>query len=124
MTSKTRPFRAPPPPLETDEQQAFVAWFRIQFRGVRIFAIPNGGTRNQREAKKLKDEGVSPGVPDTFIPAWKLWVEMKRVKLSKTTTEQLDWKAYLEEVGYTVIHAKGASAARQQILAFVKERGL
>lgn len=124
MASKKSLFKALPPPLETKEQQAFVAWFRLQYRGVRIFAIPNGGSRNKIEAKKLKDEGVTSGVPDTFIPEWKLWIEFKRIKGSKTPPEQKDWKAYLESCGYTVIHAKGASAARNQVLEFVKERGL
>lgn len=31
-------------------------------------AIPNGGSRNKAEAARLKAEGVTPGVADTFLP--------------------------------------------------------
>ena len=31
------------------------------------FAIPNGGSRNEIEAKNLKDEGVRAGVPDICL---------------------------------------------------------
>jgi hypothetical protein len=36
-------------------------------------------------------EGVSPGVPDLFIPDWLLWVEMKREKGGRVSPEQKDW---------------------------------
>lgn len=29
-----------------------------------LFAVPNGGKRNAREAKKLKDMGATAGIPD------------------------------------------------------------
>ena len=31
------------------------------------YAIPNGGSRNEREAANLKAEGVRAGVPDVFL---------------------------------------------------------
>ncbi|MBV7534070.1 VRR-NUC domain-containing protein [Chitinophaga sp. sic0106] len=34
-----------------------------QLRGL-LFAVPNGGTRNVREAMALKATGVVPGIPD------------------------------------------------------------
>ena len=50
------------------EQSHFVSWFRQTFSqdDVRIFAIPNGGSRGLREGVKFKAEGVSAGVPDLF----------------------------------------------------------
>jgi hypothetical protein len=33
-----------------------------------MFAIPNGGSRDKREAANLKAEGVKSGVPDVFLP--------------------------------------------------------
>lgn len=45
-----------------------VQWFRIKYPKRLIFAIPNGGLRNDRVAFKLKREGVTPGVPDLFVP--------------------------------------------------------
>ena len=57
---------------EHAEQAGFVTWFRTKYPGTLIFAIPNGGKRDIVTAKKLQMEGVTPGVPDLFIPAWSL----------------------------------------------------
>lgn len=116
--------RRPAVPYEHDEQVAFVNWFRIQYRGVRIFAIPNGGGRSKAEAGRLKAEGVESGVPDTYIPEWRCWVEMKRQKGGSVSPEQKDWHEYLRGIGDTVFVCKGAEAARLAIREFVKERGL
>lgn len=106
-------------PTEHEEQREFVRWFRQGYKDVRIFAIPNGGQRSITTATKLKVEGVSAGVPDLFIPAWGLWVEMKRTKGGSVSAEQKDWIAYLEKCGYTCVVAKGADEAKKTILGFV-----
>lgn len=49
-------------------QRACIQWFRYQFPKKLIFAIPNGGSRHLLEAKRLKMEGVLPGVPDILCP--------------------------------------------------------
>ena len=105
-------------PSEDHEQMMLVQWFRRTYAGVRIFAIPNGGHRHPSVAAKLKATGVSAGVPDLFIPAWRLWVEMKRTKGGSVSAEQKDWIAYLQEVGYCAIVCKGAEDAKRQISAF------
>jgi hypothetical protein len=106
-------------PTEHEEQRELVRWFHQTWPGVRIFAIPNGGARSKATAGRLKAEGVASGVPDLFIPAWRLWVEMKRTKGGSLSAEQKDWRAYLESVGYWVIVGKGADDAKQQISAFL-----
>ncbi len=106
-------------PTEHEEQRELVRWFRQTYKGVRIFAIPNGGARSPATAGRLKAEGVSSGVPDLCIPAWKLWVEMKRTKGGSVSPEQKDWIKYLEDVGYCVKVCKGAEDAKKQIQAFV-----
>jgi hypothetical protein len=105
-------------PTEHEEQREFVRWFRQTWPVMRIFAIPNGGARTAATAGRLKVEGVSPGVPDLFIPALKLWVEMKRTKGGVLSAEQKDWIKYLESVGYCVIVGKGADNAKEQISTF------
>ena len=105
-------------PSEDHEQMLLVQWFRRTYMGVRIFAIPNGGHRHPAVAAKLKATGTSSGVPDLFVPAWRLWVEMKRSKGGSLSPEQKDWIEYLEGVGYWVIVGKGADHAKQQISAF------
>jgi hypothetical protein len=104
---------------EHEEQREFVRWFRQGYKDVRIFAIPNGGIRSITTATRLKVEGVSAGVPDLFIPAWRLWVEMKRTKGGSVSPEQKDWIAYLEGCGYTCVVAKGADQAKEMVLGFI-----
>jgi hypothetical protein len=105
-------------PSEHFEQRELVRWFRQTWPDVRIFAIPNGGARSPATAGRLKAEGVSPGVPDLFIPEWSLWVEMKRIKGGTLSSEQKKWAEYLESVGYLVIVGQGADNAKEQISTF------
>lgn len=107
---------------ESDEQIGFLAWFDAAFPGVRIFHIPNGGHRATSVAKKMKAEGVRSGVPDLYIPAWKIWVEMKRATGGRLSSEQKDWIKYLSGIGDEVIVAKGATDASRQLLQVLRER--
>jgi hypothetical protein len=110
-------------PTEHLEQREFVQWFRQTYRGVRIFAIPNGGARRPSEAGRLKAEGVSSGVPDLFVPAWWLWVEMKRTKGGVVSEEQRDWMGYLRGIGYECIVCRGAEEAKSMVAEIAKTRG-
>ena len=108
-------------PTEHEEQREVVRWFRQTWPGVRIHAIPNGGARSKATAGRLKAEGVASGVPDLFVPAWRLWVEMKRTKGGSLSPEQKDWIAYLEGCGYQCIVGKGAEDAKQKITEAAKK---
>jgi hypothetical protein len=102
-------------PSEHFEQRELVKWFRQTFKEVRIFAIPNGGARSITTAAKLKVEGVSAGVPDLYVPAWHLWIEMKRTKGGKVDKNQKDWHDYLTSIGDMVIVGYGADHAKDLI---------
>jgi len=106
---------------EHEEQREFVKWFRQSFPATRIFAIPNGGARTITTAAKLKAEGVCRGIPDLFIPAWGLWVEMKREKNGVLSVDQKDWIVHLEDHQYHCLVAKGCEDAKQQIQEFIIE---
>ena len=108
---------AHPVPTEHAEQVAFLQWFRLKYRGVMIFAIPNGGARNKATAGRLKAEGVTPGVPDLFIPAWRIFVEMKRTKGGQVSQAQKDMMDYLKGCGYSCIIARGCDDAIIQMEA-------
>jgi hypothetical protein len=97
------------------QQVRLVSWFRKTYPGVRVFAIANGGHRGASQGASLKAEGVSPGVPDLFVPEWLLWVEMKREKGGVVSPVQKDWIAYLESIGHRVIVGHGFEDARRQI---------
>jgi hypothetical protein len=86
------------------------------FPNVLIFAIPNGGKRSVGAGRKLKAEGVVAGIPDLFIPAWDVWVEMKRSKNGRLSPDQKKIKEYLENEGFKVIVGKGATDASRQIM--------
>jgi hypothetical protein len=109
-------------PSEHSEQVGFINWFRVQYPKVLIFAIPNGEKRSITVAKRLKAEGVVRGIPDLFIPEWRLWVEMKRKTGSRLSTEQKSMINYLQNIGYTIIVGIGAGDASRQVLEFVRVR--
>lgn len=105
-------------PSEHEEQRDFVSWFRKTYPNVRIFAVPNGEKRGKAAALRLKLEGVSPGVPDLFIPEWRLWIEMKRQKGGTTSQIQKDWGQYLSSCGYIWTVCKGCEAAKEFVKNF------
>lgn len=107
---------------ESDEQIGFVNWFEGSFKGVRIFHIPNGGHRSISVGKNLRAEGVKPGVPDLYVPAWRLWIEMKRTSGGRLSDDQRDWIDYLEAHGDSVIVGKGAKDASKQVLEWIKSK--
>ena len=105
---------------EHEEQREFVMWMRQTHPVARIFAIPNGGQRSRAAGAKLKAEGVSAGVPDLYIPAWRCWVEMKRKTGGKVSPVQKDWLTYLQSIGDTVIVGNGCEDARNKIKLLCK----
>lgn len=71
---------------EDTEQQVVIQWARIAAGHCPalklLHHIPNGGSRNKREASKLKRMGVLSGVPDLHLPVASagyngLYIEMK-----------------------------------------------
>ena len=117
-SKRTQPSEADRLPSEHVEQREFVSWFRKRYAGVRIIAIPNGGIRGAAAGARLKAEGVSAGVPDLYIPAWKLWIEMKRQRDYTVSQEQRDWIDYLQEIGDCAIVCRGFNDARTQVLTW------
>ena len=117
--------RAAPRPTEHAEQVAFVAYVRAAHPIYAKFlaAVPNGGMRAMKTAKRLKAEGVSPGYPDLLLDYsvgnyHGLRIEMKRARGSRggaagsdTTDEQDAWIARLRHQGYAVAVCHGADEA-------------
>ena len=116
-TANMRERRHVPKQSEHDLQKACVNWFRYQYPGTIIYAIPNGGQRNVIVAQKLKSEGVLSGIPDLCIPAARkgyhgLYIEMKSGR--NTTTEnqnevmdKLRKEGYLCEVCWSFVEFVG-----------------
>jgi len=105
------------------EQREFVRWFRqTQRRDARIFAIPNGGHRSLATAQRLKVEGVLAGVPDLYVPRWRLWVEMKRATGGRLSSPQRDMIRHLEDCGDTVIVGYGCADAIEKVEAWLESK--
>ena len=109
-----------PARTEHVEQREFVAWFRKTYPAIRILAIPNGSQRSRTTGAKLKAEGVVAGVPDLLVPAWSLWIEMKRADGGTTSAVQKDWHRYLESIDHTVLVCAGFLQAKEKVEELVK----
>ena len=116
-------------PLEHDEQVTLFQWAEWNLGRYPelkwMYAIPNGGLRNTVVAKKLKAEGVKPGVPDVCLPVPKrgyhgLYIEMKRIKGSTTSDEQKEWHSVLRQYGYRVDVCNGFEKAQEALEDYLK----
>lgn len=107
--------------VEHFHQVALFEWAAIHQRQYPelefLFAVPNGGKRDIRTARRLKAEGVRPGVPDVWFPVPRggylgLVIEMKSPEnLTGTTPLQKRWLAFLQWQGYLAQVCNNVDAA-------------
>lgn len=90
-------------------QKNCVRWFRLQYPKMyyNLFAVPNGGFRNPREAATMKQEGIVAGVSDLIllVPNSKyhaLCIEMKYGK-NKKSDKQTAFQNAVTPLGYKYI---------------------
>lgn len=93
---------------EAAEQRKFFTWLSYNYPYLRriCFAIPNGGSRHFLEAINLKNQGVTPGVPDVFIAFGNnlyhgLFIEFKFGR-NKTSRKQVEMITLLKQRDYQV----------------------
>lgn len=109
---------------EAEEQTNFLIYFRAYFSKAKnidprlMFHVPNGGARRLTEARRMKAQGVTPGVPDLFfaVPRGRksgLFIEMKTRSGGKVSVDQAQMIAALRAAGYEAEVAHGADAARE-----------
>jgi hypothetical protein len=85
-------------------QQDIVIWFKnnyqIQEKGL-IFSVPNGGSRNILEAKKLKQTGATAGVSDLIVLLNKkcLFIELK-IEKGVQSEVQKEFQKRVEALGF------------------------
>lgn len=111
---------------EHEEQAQLIKLFRLMFPqyAKRLFAIPNGGLRNIRVAKKLKAEGVLPGVADLFLmhPSGGyhgLFIEMKQRKKGQQSVSQKEFEKEANEAGFCYLVARGFDQALDMIKKYL-----
>lgn len=86
---------------EDQIQQQIVIYYRNLFKGL-IFSVPNGGTRNILEAKKLKSTGLMPGVADLIIlkpNAEIIFIEVKTT-IGKQSEAQKLFQKKVQDLGF------------------------
>lgn len=114
---------------EGSQQQALFCWIarmkRIFPQLECVFAVPNGGLRNKREAANLVSQGLRAGVPDVFaaFPSRNchgLFIEMK-VGKNKESDNQIDWAMRLRQQGYHVLTCRSYEQARDALLWYIGE---
>ena len=112
--------RAKPRELERPHQVALIKWVRSVKDAYPVlkllYAVPNGGDRNLRVARKLKAEGVLAGVADLCLPAARrgyhgLYIEMKSEE-GVATKEQKEFLRGVSGEGYCAVIAQGVDEAR------------
>ena len=104
---------------EHKAQSMFVQYARLVLgkKWRLVFAIPNGGKRDVRAGKKLKDEGMLSGVPDIFVAIPKgiysgLFIEMKS-GYNKPTESQKEQIDALRNAGYKAEVCTGFDQAKE-----------
>lgn len=91
-----------------------------------LFAIPNGGSRDIREATRLKLQGVKAGVSDMFLPIPNsmfhgLFIELK-VGTNKTSQLQDEFIDYVRMNGYMAKVCYGADEAIRTIKSYLEDK--
>lgn len=122
---------ASPVPTESAEQRAVFEWAeRMSGRWPELklmYHIPNEGKRSRITGARMKAEGMRGGVPDICLPVARgghhgLYIEMKRVKNSRVTKEQLEWIEDLVAQGYVAAVCRGCDEAISLITRYLSGR--
>lgn len=115
-------------PTESVEQICLFRWAMFEEGAypqlALLYHIPNGGKRSITTAKRLKAEGVKPGVPDIHLPVARkgyhgLYIELKRQVGNSTTETQDNWLEALNAEGYLAIVCRGWEEASKRILEYL-----
>ena len=127
--------------IEDTHQVALIRWSKsqklpvlgyIEFDSMVIdylYAIPNGGRRNLREAIRLKAQGVKSGVSDLHLalPMYGkcgLWIEMKKPIVKgqakpSVSPLQKQWLTRMDKAGYVAVVCFGWEEAKEAILDYI-----
>jgi len=115
-------------PLEFWEQCQLFAWAALNIRKHYELWLLNGSLNGVRlsigAAVKCKKAGMKKGYPDINLPVARqgfhgLFIELKRVKGSSTTKEQIVWHKLLRDEGYRVEVCKGWHEAKDVLIDYL-----
>ncbi len=108
-------------PTENEDQIKLSCW--LNSKNIRHNANANGAKRTIQAGRKLKAMGMSPGFPDIEIPIPRgkysgLYIELKRVKGGRLSTEQRDWLVFLRSNNYYAEVAYGFHEAVEIVCTY------
>ncbi|MDB4726128.1 VRR-NUC domain-containing protein [bacterium] len=112
--------------IEDQHQAALFSWARLmkgKLPGIHLmFHPPNGGKRGEREAGRLKKQGVLAGVSDIVLPVARggyhgLFIELKSPTGALTKTQE-DFLAGVTEQGYMGVVCFGFDEAKEEIIKY------
>lgn len=95
-----------------------------------LYHIPNGGSRNLKEAANLKKQGVRAGVPDLDLPVARKGYHGLRIELkfgkNDLSVNQKRWLEFLRDQGYATAVCYGWKEAVGVICRYldIKESGV
>lgn len=107
-------------------QQEIYRWFNNEYPHLRgcLFHPPNGGSRNGREAAKLKTMGVYPGVSDLILLYNKVatLIELKN-EVGVQSPNQKEWEATMKSQGFEYVIYRTSEECIEFIKSKLKELG-
>lgn len=94
---------------EAEIQKNIIAYVKLVYPDSLIFAVPNGGKRNIKEAVNLKRQGVVAGVSDLILIHKKkiYFIEVKSEKGMQSILQN-QFQKYVESQGFNYIIVKSA----------------
>lgn len=111
---------------EDDIQESFFQSVRTVFPYLDklIFAVPNGGSRNVIEAKRLKKQGVMPGVADILclVPngEFKFLCMETKIQKGKQSDDQKVFQKQTEQAGGRYIIFRSAAEGIKILQEYLK----
>ena len=114
-------------------QAACIKYFRYQYNDIKelLFSIPNGiplSNQNIRTKiyKKLKEEGLQPGVPDLFLSVGNsiyngMFIEIK-TKTDRLRKKQVDMIRALEQQNYKCVVVRSLDEFMEVIKEYLSIR--
>ncbi len=111
--------------LESVIQECCINWFKYQYPNKIIYAIPNGGSRNIKEAINLKIQGVLAGVADLHIPIankqyHSFFIELK-APYNKQTEKQIEFQKKVEKFGNKYIVCTSFDQFSKEVKAYFND---
>lgn len=94
--------------MESKLQQSIFVWYNNNYclktheNRAMIFSIPNGGTRNVREAVALKRTGLLAGASDLIVitPKGKLMFVELKIDKGKQSENQIEFEQRVKKLGF------------------------